>query len=125
MAFADPQSVTINAVANSLPRTGLGMGSGVFTKDDGLVVLGISTRGGNSAGPKRRQTRARLDHSKVGADPFNGSLNAKYSMSISIVLDTPPVGYTVAEQKQVVDGFLAWATASSGANITRLLGGEV
>lgn len=125
MAFADPQSVTINAIANSLPRVSLGLGTGIFQKDDGLVVLTVSSRGGNSKGPKRRQTRARLDHSKVGPDPFNGALNAKYGMSVSIILDTPTVGYTLTEQKQVVDALIAWASATSGANITRLLGGEV
>jgi hypothetical protein len=34
------------------------------------------------------------------------------------------VGYTVAEQKAVIDGFLANLQATSGANITKLLGGE-
>jgi len=31
MSFADPQSVTVNAVAISLPRTSSGVNSGVFT----------------------------------------------------------------------------------------------
>jgi hypothetical protein len=34
------------------------------------------------------------------------------------------VGYTIVELKQIVDGFLAMLTASSGAKITQLLGGE-
>jgi hypothetical protein len=51
-------------------------------------------------------------------------INNKYSMSAYIVFDTPPVGYTVVEQKQVVDGFIAQLTASSGALITQILGGE-
>jgi hypothetical protein len=34
------------------------------------------------------------------------------------------VGYSVAEQKYVVDGFLAQLQASSGALITKFLGGE-
>jgi hypothetical protein len=35
------------------------------------------------------------------------------------------VGYlTVAQQKQLVDGFIAFLSASSGAAITQLLGGE-
>jgi len=66
----------------------------------------------------------RIDHSKVAADPFQASINAKYSMSTYVVIDVPPVGYTVAEAKQVVDGFIAQLTASSGALITQLIGNE-
>lgn len=124
MAFPDPQSITINAVANSLPRTGSGIGSGIFTKDDGLLTLTVNHRGGNSTGGKRFQRRIRFDHSKVAANPFDSSINAKYGMSVSLIVDVGPVGYTIVEQKQIIDGFIAALNATSGANITRLLGGE-
>jgi hypothetical protein len=52
------------------------------------------------------------------------STNALYTMSTYIVIDVPPTGYTVAEQKQIVDGLTAYLTASSGARVTQLLGGE-
>ena len=42
MAFADPQSVTINAIANSLARVPSAPNSGAFLKDDGLVGLNIT-----------------------------------------------------------------------------------
>jgi hypothetical protein len=45
-------------------------------------------------------------------------------MSAYLVIDVPLVGYTIAEQKQVVDGLTAYCTASTGARITQLLGGE-
>jgi hypothetical protein len=66
----------------------------------------------------------RINHSKIAADPFQSTLNAKYSMSAYVVFDVPPVGYTVAEQKQVIDGFIAQLNASSGALITKVLGNE-
>jgi len=43
MAFADPQTVTINAVANSLPRISSGNNAGGFSKDDGTVKLPSAT----------------------------------------------------------------------------------
>jgi len=119
MSFADPQSVTINAVANSLPRTSSGTNNGVFTKDDGTVRLSVSHAYG-----KRTRRTIRVDHSKVAPDPFLASVNTKYTMSAYIVVDVPPTGYTVAEQKQIVDGLTAYLTASSGARVTQLLGGE-
>lgn len=117
--LADPQSVTINAVAISLPRTSSSENKGAFKSNDSMVSETVSHQYG-----KRNRHLFRIDHSKVAADPFQSSLNAKYSMSTYIVFDVPPVGYTVAEAKQVVDGFIAQLTASSGALITKIIGGE-
>lgn len=119
MAFADPQSVTINAVANSLPRTSTLGNAGVFTKDDGTVKLSVS----HSYGKRTRRT-IRLDFSKIAADPLISAQNIKYSMSTYIVVDVPVTGFTIAEQKQIIDGLTAYLTASSGARVTQLLGGE-
>jgi len=119
MAFADPQSVTINAVANSLPRVSSGVNQGSFSKDDGLVKLSVS----HSYGKRSRRT-IRLDHAKIAADPLISSQNIRFSMSAYLVVDVPQTGYTVAEAKQIVDGLTAYLTASSGSKVTQLLGGE-
>jgi len=119
MALADPQSVTINAVANSLPRTSSGTNVGVFTKDDSTVQLTVSHQIG-----KRQRRLIRLNHKKISADPYLPATNVAVSMSVGLTIDVPPAGYTVTEQKQIVDALAAWLTASSGANITKVLGGE-
>jgi hypothetical protein len=119
MAFADPQSVTINAIAYPMPRTGTGPTSGTFTHADKVTKLSISHRNG-----KNRDNRLiRLDHSKVGPDPVT-SEGTRFESAVWLVVDAPEVGYTIVELKQIVDGFLAMLTASSGAKITQLLGGE-
>jgi len=119
MSFADPQSVTINAVAQTLPRISSGQNSGVFQKDDTTVKLTVSHSYGNRV---RRQIR--LDFSKIAADPLMASVNVRLSMSAYLVVDVPPTGFTVTEAKQIVDGLTAYLTASSGARVTQLLGGE-
>lgn len=120
MAFADPQSVTVNAVAQSMPRTSSGENQGEFRKDDASYKLAISHQYG-----KRTRRTIRLSNDKIAADPLTPANNVKNSMSVYIVVDVPAVGgYTNAEAKLIVDGFLAYLTASSGANVTRLLGGE-
>jgi hypothetical protein len=119
MAYSDPQSITINAVANSLPRVASGVNTGAFSKDDGNVKLSVSHSYG-----KRTRRQVRVDFSKIAADPLISSTNIKYSMSAYLVVDQPITGFTVAESKQVIDGFVAWLSASSGANLTKLLGGE-
>jgi hypothetical protein len=117
--FADPQSVTINAVANSLPRTQAGVDAGVFQKDDATVKLSIR----NSYANRTRRV-VRLDNRKIAADPLSTGYNKEYAMSVYLVIDVPTVGYTNAEQKYQVDALTAWLTASSGANVTKVLGGE-
>lgn len=119
MAFADPQSVTINAVANSLPRISSGVNQGAFSKDDGSVKLSVA-----HTYAKRTRRTIRLDHSKISSDPLNTAQNQRYSMSAYLVVDVPTTGYTLAEQKQIVDGLVAYLTASTGARVTQLLGGE-
>lgn len=121
MSFADPQSLTINAVANTLPRVSSGANSGVFMKDDGNVALRVS----HQYGAKRTRRTIRVDHRKIAADPLLSGANNQYSMSTYLVVDTPTgAGYTVAEAKAVIDAFTAYLTAATGAKVTQLLGGE-
>jgi len=121
MGFSDPQSVTINAVANSLPRVAFGSNAGAFQKDDGTVKLSIS----HSYGKTSTRRLIRLDHSKVSADPLNPNVNVRIGASTYLVVQTPAQGgYTLAEVKQIVDALTAYLTASSGARTTQLLGGE-
>jgi hypothetical protein len=119
MAFTDPQTVTINAVAQTLPRISSGINAGTFQKDDGNVKLQVS----HSYGKRTRRT-IRLDHRKIAPDPLVSAQNIEYSTSVYIVVDVPITGYTIVEQKQIVDALTAYLTASSGARVTQLLGGE-
>jgi len=120
MAFADPQTITVSAVAQVLARTGFLPSAGVFTKDNGDYKLSIA-----NTYAKRTRRSIRLDFSKVAADPLISAQNIKYGMSAYLVVDIPVTGFTIAEQKAQIDGFLAYLTASSGAKITQFLGGEV
>lgn len=115
MAFADPQTV----LTQSLARTSSGDGTGSFTKDDGTRKLDVA----HSYGRRTRRV-IKFTDTKTAADPLNPTTNKPYSMSVSVVVDVPTFGYTVAEEKVIVDGLIAYLTASSGARVTQLLGGE-
>jgi hypothetical protein len=119
MAFADPQTITINAVAQTLPRTSSGVNSGVFTKDDGTVKETVSHSFG-----KRTRHSLRVDFQKIAPNPLISAQNILYSMSTYIVVDVPVTGFTIVEQKQIVDALTAYLTASSGSKVTQLLGSE-
>jgi hypothetical protein len=119
MSFADPQSVTINAVAISLPRVAAGNGSGQFTSADQNTSLLIA----NQYGSRTRRT-VRLNIKKIAANPYNPAVNSTFSMSAYLVVDIPLVGFTTTEQFNNVAGLTGYLTASSGARVTQLLGGE-
>jgi len=119
MALADPQSITIGADTYPLPRTGSGVDNGVFTSEDGSVSLRISHSRG-----KRKRSVIRLQNELLVADALLPSTNVPVSASFQLVMDRPVQGYTNAELKDALTGLLTMLTASSGALITKLLGGE-
>lgn len=121
MAFDNTQSLTISGSATSLPRTSSGDSRGRFSANDGSVELAIQSSYG-----KRIRRTARVDTSKIAPDPLISSTNIKYSMSAYLVVDTPITGFTVTEQKAIVDALAAWLAAGTGAanHTVQLLGGE-
>ncbi len=117
--LTDPQSITISAATTSLPRTSAGVNLGEFTDAAGTIKERVQhTYGG------RTRRLIRLDVSKIAADPLISAQSVKYSMGCYVVFDLPPTGYTPAEAKAVWDGFAAQLAASSGALVTKVLGGE-
>lgn len=116
MSFADPQSVTVNAVAQSLPTISREKFTSQYRKDDGSYALKIQ----HQEGSRNRRT-VRLDFQKVAANPFEPALNQKFTGSTYLVIDVPPTGYTNTEIKDIVLGLTAWL---SSANVLKVLGGE-
>lgn len=117
--FTDPQSITISSVPISLPRTGSGVSSGTFQSSDGTLKMEVSHQYG-----KRYRRVVRVTQTKVSASELVPSQNTRSSMSTFIVFDVPVNGYTTAEALAVIQGLTAWLTASTGANVTKVLGGE-
>lgn len=115
--FSDPQSVTINAIANSLPAIARNEDSSVYQKDDGSIKLTISHRYLN----ERSRFTVRLDQSKTAADPLVSANNRVYSHSCYLVIDKPIVGYTNSESQLLASGLTAFLTQ---ANLLKVLGGE-
>lgn len=114
--FADPQSVTINAVPVSLPRVLVGSGEATYRSADETVQMRISHQ--DSKGRKRRMVR--LDQTVIAADPLTAE-NASQKAGIYLVVDEPSFGFTDTQLDYLVDALIAWL---SSANIAKILGGE-
>lgn len=117
--FADPQTLTINAVATTLPRVGSQTPnrSGRFSNADGSINFEV--RQDQTAARFRRE--ARLTQKKVAADPIS-AVNKEVSTSVFIAVDEPKWGFTDVEIGYLTSAIVAWLSAG---NRDKLLGGEL
>ncbi len=115
--LADPQSVTINAVATSLPRTQQGPTTSVFTSSDGTQLMTVK----QNVTASRFRREVRLSKSKIAADPIS-AINKEAGASVYLVIDEPRNGvFSDVELGYQIDALKAWL---SSANYLKVLGGE-
>jgi hypothetical protein len=115
--LADPQSVTINAVATSLARTQQGPNENKYTSADGKTVM--TTKQNTTA--KRFRREVRLSQEKIAADPIS-AVNAVVGSSIYFVVDEPRNGvFSDIEIGYLIDALKTWL---SSTNYNKVLVGE-
>lgn len=114
--LADPQSVTVNAVAVSLPRISVNPGNTTYSSLDGNTGFAIK----QSQSKDRFRREIRLTHQKISPDPIS-ALNKQIGASIYLVIDEPKYGYTDVEIGYYVEALKGWLSA---ANYNKVLGGE-
>ena len=117
--LADPQSVTVGGTTISLPRTGADKGSSDYTSADGNSQL----RFAQTTNSTSRRTTISLKTNKIAADPIS-ALNARKSSLWTISNTAPLDGFTVTELRDQLIGLANSLTATSGALVSKALGGE-
>lgn len=107
--LTDPQSVTINAIAISLPRISAGDLQAQYQSADGGTSLRIAHSVSN-----RERSLVRLDLQKVGVDPFLSTVSKTYKASWWLVGERPlnGAGFTDTEIQQAGAGFLAYCATA-------------
>lgn len=108
MAFTDPQTITIDTVAQTLNRVKSDGYQSIYSKDDESVKLTISHQ--ESKGRTRRM--ARVDKRVVAADPLT-SENEYKSLGVYVVLDEPEYGFSDNDIDDVVQALVAWLTSAN------------
>lgn len=108
--FADPQVVTVNAVAQSMPRvTSTGKAS-VYAKADGTFSLTLS----HTTSKDRIRSMGRIDQRAIVADPLT-AVNDYETLSFYFVIDRPNYGFTQTQVDQLIAGLKTWLdTTASG-----------
>lgn len=120
MALTDPQSVTINSTAISLPRRITNDGVGTFKNDDSKTGLKVSS----NLTKNRSRRSVRLDYAKVVTDPLVSTTNVVASVSVFFNIDAPASGLTQAELTDVSNALIVWLSAGTNANLKKVLAGE-
>lgn len=115
--FADPQTVTVNSVAQTLAAISREPHASHYREDVAEYSLKIS----HQETAKRNRRVVRLDRVVVAADPFIPTQNVTQSVSYYLVIDAPLAGFTNTQMKDDVLGLTAWL---SSANVLKVLGGE-
>jgi len=111
--LTDPQSITINGVAISLPRVSVGDLTSTYQSADGSTAIRISHTASG-----RERSLVRLDQNKIGADPFLSTVSKTYLESVYLVVDRPfnGAGFTDTETSQAIAGFLAYCSVAGFAD---------
>lgn len=108
--FSEPITITVNAVAKVMPRTSnVGQKSTYELADAtfNLLIEHMTTKSG------RIRSVARFEQRSIVPDPLT-SVNDWENMAISVIIDRPLIGFTAAQQDQLLTGFRTWlATATS------------
>lgn len=106
--FADPQVVTVNAVAQSMPRVSTDGLKAIYRKSDQTYQLTIS----HQSSAKRIRSMARVDQRAVVADPLTAE-NDYQILTFYVVVDRPEVGFSSTQTDQLVQGLKSWLDSTA------------
>lgn len=118
MALADPQSVTTDS-AKSLARVVTGDMSASYLVSDGTLELFVSHQQPRGS----RRTLVKLTQKKVSTDPLT-DVKSEIQAQAYLTLVRPNVGFSEAELIQLVTGLFGWHTATTNANLKKVIGLE-
>jgi hypothetical protein len=106
--FTDPQSITVDSVAQSMPRISSNGQQAIYVKADESYKMTIS-----HTKPKGRiRSMVRVDFRAVVADPLT-SVNDYETLSFYCVIDRPEVGFTNTQVVNLITGFKTWLDSTA------------
>lgn len=116
--FADPQSLTINAVAKSFGRMPSEKPTvGLFRTAEGDYEMSVRQYQTNS----RFRREVRLTQKKDATDPYT-AITKSVSTSVTLVVDEPKFGFDDTEIGYLIAALKAWYDTNAQAKV---LTGEI
>jgi len=122
--FADPISATLNTVVTSLPRITVKDASAVYRSANGKYTIKISHQ------DTKTRTRRLIRFESINGT-FTSTLTGTTSspgVNVYMVIDEPLTSSfddTSDLAKTLCTDFMTWLTASTNANLVKVLGAEI
>lgn len=115
--FADPQTITVNAIAKTLARISSNGLQSIYQNADETYKLTLSHQIMNNG---RVKTMARVDRRAIVTNPLDSSTDYD-TLSEWIVMERPSYGFTVTDLTDLTTGFKTWLDSTA---VTKLFGKE-
>lgn len=118
MALSDPQTITVNAVAQTMPRVTSGPGqSSLYQKPDESYKFQVSHQAAKSGDTR---SLMRYEQRAIAQDPIS-SENVYKTLGVQIVFIKPEYGFTQTQLEQL---WAAIKTHIDNTMIGKIFGGE-
>lgn len=121
--FADPQTLTVNAVAKALAKIGQGDGSSEYLLRSTTDEFRLNIRNTNYT-DKRRGVQVDRHNVEFVHTVFPVAPATLSTIRKAYFVIENQRGDTLVDPTYVASALFAWATASSNANITKLVNYE-
>jgi hypothetical protein len=122
MGLADPQSVTLGS-AISLPRVVTGATNATYRAADGLAAMEVTQTSFIRKGEPRSRSLVKVTRRKISTDVLT-DVKSYIDATIYVTFDRPDIGFTEAELIELLTGVNTNLTASTNANLKKVLGRE-
>lgn len=117
--LTEPQSVTTDA-AHSLPRVGMNSSSGEFANAADGYDFVIT----HDYSASRQRHVVWLEQAKIVTDPLFSTQNKQVVARATLTISAPKSGFTTTQLKELAKGLIGNLTASTDANLVKIIGGE-
>jgi hypothetical protein len=114
--FSDPQVITVNAVAKSMPRISSEGQKSIYRTSDELFKLTLS----HVQSGTRTRSMMRIDQRAIVENPLTSASDYDF-LAYYGVLDRPEYGFSLTTIEYHVAAFNAWLTT---ATVGKIVGGE-
>lgn len=114
--LSDPQTLTINGVANTCAKISTSETKSVYQTADESVKMTVS----HQESKDRTRRMIRVDQRVVAADPLT-AVNEYANLAVYVVVDQPEFGFSIAQIDYVVQALKTWLAT---ATVTKVLGAE-
>lgn len=116
MALADPQIITVNSVAKTMPRIDNQGTHSLYQMEDQTFTLDIRHTSNRKGNKLRHRALVTFTQRAIVPDPLT-TVNDYETVSISLQIDRPEAGFTATQIDQMATGLKTWLTTTMVGNL--------